>query len=163
MTAPLTDYTTFDDIRAALGVSSDDLEDDTLGLTLYADWLHTELEDVALTLPGTYATVVAVGSPSDAQLRFLQASRMFATFAVAKQLSSALPLFAAKQVSDSTVTVQRFANPYKETIALVNTQYDRAKARLKTALAAVGTDSSAAASRVYVSAASPAIDRVTGV
>ena len=42
MSRPITEYTTYDDVRAALGVSVDDLEDSTLALDLYADMLDVE-------------------------------------------------------------------------------------------------------------------------
>jgi hypothetical protein len=158
----LTDYTTYDDIRAALGVSTDELVDTTLALTLYADYLTGELEDINVTLPATFVSIKAIPSPTDVQTRFLQAARLFATFAVAKQLTAALPLFAAKQVGDGKATVARFDNPYKDTIMSVNEQYGKMRNRLVTALAAVGTASADKVVSVYLGVASPSVDPVTG-
>lgn len=158
----LTEYTTYDDIRAALGVSSDDLGDETLGLNLYENLLQGELEDVALTLPATYASTLAVASPTDVQTRFLQAASVFATFAVAKQLTTSLPMFAARQVTDSKAGVTRFDNPYVETIKAVSREYEKARARLAAALGAVGTTTTTATARVFMSVVSPTSDPVLG-
>ena len=158
----LTDYTSYADIRAALGVSDEDLEDTTLALPLYSDYLTQELEDIALTLPDTYATVKAGSTPSAAELRFLTACQLFATFAVAKQLTAALPLFAAKQVTDGKAAVQRFDNPYRDTVKNVAEQYDKQRTRLVAALAAIGTSGKSSVMQKYFSVVSPASDPVTG-
>jgi len=163
MTAPLTDYTTYNDIRAAIGVSLDDIDDATLGLGLYADYLETELEDINIDLPTTFATTKADPTPTAAESRFLQACRLFATYAIAKQLTSSLPIFAAKQMTDGKAAMTRFDNPYKEAIASVNQQYDKMRNRLTQALAAVGTSTETATSLVFVSVVSPSVDPVTGL
>ena len=156
----LTDYTTYADIRAALGVTEDDLEDSTLALTLYSDYLVQELEDVALTLPAKFAEVKAKGSPTEAETRFLSATRLFSTFAVAKQLTAALPLFAAKQLGDGKATVQRFESPYRDTIKTVNDQYGRTRNRLIAALEAITTTSGTTVARQYFAVVSPSTDPV---
>ena len=158
----LTTYTTYNDVRAALGVSPDDLDDATLALSLYDDNLTQELEDVALTLPETFATTKAIAAPTALETRFLTACRLFSTFAVAKMLTAALPLFAAKEVTDGKAAVGRFDSPYKDVIKSVNEQYATQRARLVTALSAVGTTSETATARVYMAVASPSSDPVTG-
>ena len=158
----LTDYTGYNDIRAALGVSDEDLEDATLALSLYSDQLTQELEDIAITLPDTYATVKALPTPTTVQQRFLKACQLFATYAVAKQLTAALPLFAAKQVTDGKAAVQRFDTPYRDTIKNVLEQYDKQRTRLIASLDSIGSSTKAAVTPVYFAAVSPAYDPVTG-
>ena len=155
-------YTTYADIRAALGVSDEDLEDSTLGLNLYANYLTQEMEDVSLTLESTFTTAAAVVTPSAEQTRFLTATRLFATFAVAKQLTAALPLFSAKQISDGKATMQRFDNPYRDTIKNVLEQYDRTRNRLISALSALGTSTTASVTKSYFSVVSPDTDPIVG-
>lgn len=157
----LVDYTTRDDVRAVLGVSSEDLEDTTLDLATYWNLLLADLESIDETLPATYDTTKAIVTPSAAEARFLRAAQVFATFSVAKQLTASLPLFALKQASDSKATGERFAEPYKETIAAVASQYDAARAALISALGAIGTTATTTA-RVWMSVVSPASDPVTG-
>lgn len=158
----LTDYTTYNDIRAALGVSDEDLEDETLALSLYSGALTQELEDISVTLPDTYAAKKAVTSPTALEVRFLTACSLFATYSVAKMLTAALPLFAAKQVGDGKAVVQRFDNPYRETIKSVNNQYDQMRNRLVVALGAVGSGSAPTVSKAYFGVISPDVDPVTG-
>lgn len=159
----LTTYTTYADIRAVLGVSDEDLDDATLSLQLYDDYLTQELEDVSLDLPGIYATKKALSTPTATELRFLTACNLFSTFAVAKQLTAALPLFATKTVTDGKAATGRFDNPYRDTIKNVTEQFERMRNRLVAALAAVGTTSTAVTARVYLSVASPSSDPITGV
>lgn len=158
----LTTYTDYASIKASLGVSDEDLEDSTLALALYSDNLTQELEDVALTLPETFATIKAKDAPTALETRFLTACRLFSTFAVAKMLTAALPLFAAKEVTDGKAAVGRFDSPYKDVIKSVNEQYATQRARLVNALTAVGTTSVASTARVYMAVASPSSDPVTG-
>ena len=155
-------YTDYDSVRATLGVSDEDITDATLGLNLYANYLTQEMEDVSLTLESTFTTTAAVVTPSAEQTRFLTATRLFATFAVAKQLTAALPLFSAKQISDGKASVQRFDNPYKDTIKNVLEQYDRTRNRLISALAALGTSATASVTKSYFSVVSPDTDPIVG-
>ena len=158
----LTTYTDYDSIRAALGVSTDDLEDATLALAIYDDALTQEHEDVAITLRDTFTTLSANPSPTAQETRFLTACRLFSTYAVAKMLTSALPLFAAKTTTDGKAAVGRFDSPFAGVIKAINEQYATQRTRLVNALAAVGTSSETATARVYMSVASPSSDPVTG-
>lgn len=57
----ITDYTTYDDVRAVLGVSTDELEDTTLALETYASALLLDLEDVDVALPAAYSALLGTG------------------------------------------------------------------------------------------------------
>ena len=72
MSFQITEFTSYADVRAALGVSEDDLEDETLELDLYADMLEVEFEDVSATFLTTYAAAQATDTPTEAQARFLK-------------------------------------------------------------------------------------------
>lgn len=157
-------YTTYDDIRAALGVSSDEIEDATLSLSLYELNLTSEFEDIDLTLEETYATVAALSSRTAVQDRFLQATRLFSTYAVAYQAATSLPLFSPKDISDGKATVSRYADsPYKEVIKRLEQLYGRYKARLEAAFSdATAGDAPSIVSRPYFNVAVPDSDPVTG-
>ena len=158
----LTTYTDYASVRAVLGVSDDDLDDATLALSLYSDDLTQSLEDVAIDIEATYATTKAKITPTAQETRFLTACRLFATYAVAKTLTAALPLFAAKDVTDGKAAVGRFDNPYKDVIRSINEQYGMSRNRLIATLTAMGTTSTASVARVYMAVASPSSDPVTG-
>ena len=162
MNFQITEFTSYADVRAALGVSEDDLEDTTLGLNLYADMLEVEFEDVSATFMATYETAKGASSPTEAQARFLKATRLFATYAIAKHLTASLPLFAAKDVTDSKATVTRFDSPYRDTVKSVLDQYGRMRNRLATALAALAAPTTLSVAKTYFSVVSPATDPITG-
>ena len=133
----LLSYTTYDDIRAALGVSSDEIQDATLSLSLYELNLTSEFEDIGLSLETDYATVAALSSKTAIQDRFLQATRLFSTYAVAYQATTSLPLFSPKDVTDGKAAFSRYADsPYKEVIKRVEQNYGKYKSRLEAAYAA---------------------------
>lgn len=157
-------YTTYDDIRAALGVSSDEIEDATLSLALYELNLTSEFEDIDLSLESTYATVSALTSRTDVQERFLQATRLFSTYAVAYQATTSLPLFSPKDITDGKAAFSRYADsPYKEVIKRVEQMHGKYKSRLEQALAANNAVSAPSiAYRPYLSVGVPTSDPVTG-
>ena len=158
----VTDYTSYADVRAALGVSSEDVEDATLALDLDANLLESDLEDVNSSVPSTYDTTKVLPTPTADETRFLKACQVFATFSVARQLTASLPLFAAKQTTDSKAGVQRFDNPYKDTIKALEAQYEKAKARLAATYATVTTTTTTTTTRTWFSVVPPASDPVTG-
>lgn len=131
-------FTSFNDIRAALGVEDDEIRDDTLSLDLYSNHLDAELEDVSVNLSTDYATVAAISAEARTatEARLYRCTRQFATFAVAKLALTGLALAAPKEVSDEKTTVTRFAlDPYKETGKRVESAYSAALERLRQAYA----------------------------
>jgi hypothetical protein len=158
----LTSYTTYDDIRAVLGVSDDDLDDATLALEVYESFLVMDLEDIRVDLPELYTTTTEIASPSAGQIRFIQSTRLFATYSVAKQLASSLPLFAAKEVTDSKAGVTRFDSPYKDVILALARDYERLRTRLIQALNVLGSETQSRQRRSLMSVVSPVTDPITG-
>ncbi len=158
----LTDYTTYNDIRAALGVSTTDLPDAALSLNLYKLNLTQEFEAIDLTLESTYASVKADLTPTAAESRFLAACDLFATYAVAKQLTASLPMFSLKQLTDGKAQGTRFDNPYKDAIEDILDQYDTAKARLIESFSAISLVAVATTVKSYFAIVPPATDPVVG-
>lgn len=161
----LTQYTTYDSIRAVLGVTTDELEDGTLALELYWNQLAVELDDLSLNLQSDYTTVLALAEETrtDAQRRFYQATQLFAAYAVANMLGSGLPMFGPKDISDGKATVSRFADsPYKATLDRVQKDYNRMKGRLLAAHAGLNSSSITTVSRTYMAVSVPTTDPVTG-
>lgn len=161
----LTDYTTYDDVRSALGVSDEELADATLALESVYSHLLFDLEDVGLTLPDDYTAVAAIAEASRTteQQRFYRATRLFSTLATARALAASLPLFGPKDISDGKATVSRFADaPYKATIAMVDKQFEQAKSRLEAAWAATTSSTATVVSRPYIGSSKLSVDPVTG-
>jgi hypothetical protein len=163
----ITDYTSCNDIRAVLGVTSDELDDTTISLDVYRFNLDSEFEDIHLSLKSSFATVKAVAelTRSETEERLYRTVNMFATYAVARQLLGALPLFSPKEITDGKAGMSRYASdPYKETMKRVEKQYETARARCSKALEGyLTTFSSNRVSRPYMGVVSPATDVVTNV
>lgn len=162
----LVDFTSYDDIRGALGVSADELEDTTLSLPLYEFDLTAVLEEVSLTLITAFRALPSDPDTwSDVQKRFNASTRLFATYAVAKHLTISLPLFSPKEISDGKAHTTRYAvDPYKKTIEGVLGGFETNRARLVAAYAALTTtQTNSAPARTWLSAVAPASDPVTGV
>ena len=73
-----------------------------------------------------------------------------------------MPLFAAKDVTDSKASVTRFDSPYRDTVKSVLDQYGRLRNRLATALAALAAPTTLSVAKTYFSVVSPATDPITG-
>lgn len=164
--AALTTYTTYAEIRAALGVSDDEIEDDTLALDLYSSALTADLKDVASGIPTQFETIANMteDARTETQQDFFEATRLFATYSVAKQLASGLPLFSPKDMTDGKASFSRFADsPYRETIKRINEQFDRMRNRLANLYAEVQSSSTTPVTFNFFTAVSPATDPVTGL
>lgn len=163
--ATLTEYTSYAEVRAVLGVSPEELEDATLALAVYSAALTADIEDVNLGIPDQFAAVAAVAADSRTpdQVRFYDTVRLFATYAVARQLSSSLPLFGPKDISDGKASFSRFADsPYKATIAEVRNQFDRLRTRLDTAYSKLSAGQASSVALNVLSIAGLPTDPVTG-
>ena len=113
----LTEFTTFDEIRAVLGVSDEELEDATLLLPLYEKALKLDLETVGAGLVAQFRTVsaVAYGSRTADQQTFFDLVRLFSAYAVAMPLLTSLPYFAEFRIQDGWAQKERIADPFDKT------------------------------------------------
>jgi hypothetical protein len=163
----LLDFTTPDEVRAALGVSDDELEDTTLALPVYSTNLEAELRDVNVSLISRFQEVSSMpdAQRSDAQSWFLQVTRLFATYVVARQLCTSLPMFSPKEITDGKASVVRFSSdPYQATITMVEEQYRVNQARTRTAFdAAAAVPVQTVFTARTLMATSRGIDPVTGI
>jgi len=160
----LVDYTSFDDIRAALGVAELELKDTTLSLSLYGNNLASEFDQIDPTLTTVFVALPAAGSQTAEEKSFALYVQLFATYAVAKQLTVSLPLFSPKEIGDGKATMTRYAvDPYKATINGINVQYESFKSKLAAAFDAVSlVTADVVAPRPYMTVVSPSSDPVTG-
>lgn len=163
----LTDFCSLDDIRAALGVSKDELEDATLSLEVYRSNLELELLDVDLTLVERYEPFIEaeVEDLQPVERRFVQAVRLFATYVVARHLTTALPLFSPKDITDGKASVSRYADsPYKGVIADIKAFCEKYRSWTVDALAALNSATATPEPvRSFMRVTAPARDPVTGI
>lgn len=160
------DYTTYDDIRAVLGVSSDELEDSTLSLTVYEYGLSSELRSINRAIPTDHATVAAKSESTwtNEERDFIEVMSLFSTYAVARHLLTSLPLFSPKEISDGKASMVRYSiNPYEETIKRVEGMYQRYRDELETVYSAYKVETAPSRPlRTFMSVASPSSDPITG-
>lgn len=161
----ITDYTNYDEVRAALGVTVDEVGNEVLGLPMYGNHLGMELDELDATLIATYAGISALSLPtrSAAQKRLFSAVGLFATYAVARHLGTSLPMMGPKSISDGRAVVTRFSDsPYKATLARIEAQYERTRSSVLSALAALNSSSVADIRITYMGVAPPSTDPVVG-
>ena len=162
----ITTYTSFDEVRAVLGVSDDELDDTTLGLGVYASALNIAMSEVNDDF-ATYLTGLKATSSRNAREElFVDYSALFCAYSVASHLCSALPMFGLKDVGDSKATASRFAlDPYKATIADVRGRLDVYKNKvieLYNELNPMDATSSPSISFTVMGKSTPTSDPVTG-
>lgn len=161
----LLDYTTYQDVRAALGVNDVELTDETLGLALYSSNLAVELDDIGPTLADRYDEVrlLAEETRTKVQQRLFDVTRVFAAYAVAKQCAGSLPMFGPKSISDSKTEVSRFTNdPYKATIKAINEAWSAYRSRTTSALADLSASSAGRTKLSVLRVSKSSVDPVTG-
>lgn len=162
----LTTYTTYAEVRAVLGVSDDEIVDDTLALPMYEDMLRMEMDLVNVGVHGKFVDVSAIepASLTAGEATFLRYFRLFCAYAVAKSLTSALPMFGPKAISDGKANMTRFSDsPYKVTLAKIDAEFGRMSNLLEAAYNTLASTSTSAFSRPWLTTAGNAVDPVTGV
>lgn len=130
----LDSYTSYESIRAVLGLNSKELPDALLAVEIYDLMLEASFADVATSLIVDYDTADTLGTAES--LAFVRALRIFATHSVALQCAKALPLFSMKAITDGKAGIYRDGNsPYKPTMAEIENSYRRYRRALQEAYA----------------------------
>lgn len=163
MPTALTDFATYDEIRAVLGVSDEELEDGTLALPMYLKLLQLDFGDIAGTLEAQYLAAKALPSPSAAEQKLLDVVSVFSAYAISKHLLTSMPLFAPKRITDGRAEADRITDPFEGVRQGVNSMYPVLRGRVLAALEALGTSVTAAVGRTYFSTAGLAINPITNV
>lgn len=158
----LLNYTSYDEIRAVLGVSDEEIEDVTLALPLYAQKLGFDLEDISVNLETLYDTARSASSPTSAQTKLLNSVQVFSAYAVAKHLLVSASLFAPRRIGDGRAETERVTDPFETLRDDVASAYLSLKERVEAALVGLGEQVGAATSRVYSASAGLPVDNVTG-
>lgn len=124
----LTPYCSNEEVRAVLGVTISELKDDVLTLPVYEMGLRRELIRISPSLPAAFSTVNSLVTRSDVERTLLEASKLFAVYAVAKQAGASVALAAPKGMTDDKSGFDRFADaPYKDVLVRVDTAYAAAR------------------------------------
>lgn len=158
----LTDYTTYADIRAALGVSEEEIEDVTLGLALYDTLLSEDLLAVDPLLVSTFTALPSTGrTPEQARLAAL--TSLYATYAVAHRLTDSVELFGFLKVADGRASTERAKEAFDNLRTNIAAMLSRLRSTLLAALQLVVPSTVVTATTTsWVSSTGIALDPVTG-
>lgn len=157
-------FTSVVEVRAALGVSDEELADEVILLNLYNLELGEELRAITPTLEAAFLELDDKGAArTPAEQLLWRRVRVFSTYAVAKAVGSGLPMFGVKDLTDGKAGFSRFADsPYKVTYALVLEHYNTFKRSVTEAAEALGLPvASGSNTPTLFASAGPAVDRVT--
>ncbi|MDI1362516.1 hypothetical protein [Methylotenera sp.] len=164
----LTSYTTYNDIRAILGVNPKELPDADLALETYLFELETKLQEVGTDLIAKYteaAAAVLTATETSLQKGLYRAVRLYASSSVSLSVAYSLPMRAQKSITDGKAGLDRFTGtPYKDTVDnLLNLaasyRDDLAKQYI---LSAGGTPATITTIPAFMGVSSPSYDPVTG-
>lgn len=128
----LTDYTTFDEIRAILSVTDEELEDAHLALPLFELEFSEKVLELSPDILPLYRTYHDAGNATltEQQLRFYNLLRMFAAYSVAVHLLDSYDLLAVQTVKDARAEFSRFEKPFERVGGAVRATWAKARERL---------------------------------
>lgn len=114
MANTLTAYSSYAEVRAALGVSTTEVTDAVLSQTMWVTYLNSDLESVKSDLVTVFDTLSALASPSLLESKLLSLIKLYATFSVANRLLVSLPYFGVKELTDGRASFTRADNPFED-------------------------------------------------
>lgn len=162
----LTDYTTVDEVRATLGVSSTEITDAILLQTRWTFQASLALEDINADMPDMYTTVAAINANSRTkeQQRYYDLVRIFMCYSICQELVAALPMFSVQTLTDGKASFTRFAAAYAETIAANMGMFNSLRYRVGAAYVALvpGAIVSTSVTQTFTVASNIGVDPVTG-
>lgn len=162
----IADFTSPDDIRAALGVSATELPDTVVSLPLYENGLAMDLRELHGQFAETFAAALAKddANRTDGERHLLLAGSLFAIYAVARHLGVTLPMFGPKQISDGRASMVRFSqDPYQRTLERVEALFLKYRqTALDAVVAVLGAGTDPVPLRPYLAIVTPSSDPVTG-
>lgn len=162
---PLTDYTSFQEVRAALGVEDDELSDDTLSLPMYETKLGISLDQIDSTLQAAFLVIAAkvATTRTTPETLVFDRTRLFATYAVAIACIPSIGLRAMKGESDEKADYSRFSGTNLQDLANgLAADFEGISLGLQKAYAAFNASTVTKVVRVFIAGSSPSSDPVTG-
>ena len=165
----ITDYTTYDDIRAILGASLDEIPDSVISLRSNENALKIALLSITgqlsydteeRTLEDYYEYIKSLSTPTVEQQKLAMLIENYAAYIVADVLAGSISTLLPKVQADGKSNLTRFSDQS----TFISVQI-RIKDSLGAILAAinslfgVSTDISAS----FVKSIAPAVDKVTGI
>lgn len=160
----LTSYTTYAEVRAALGVSEEEISDQTLELQIYETLLIEDLADLNAGVLPAWEALPAEESRTAEQARFAALVHLYSTYAVAYRLTDNVELFGFIKMSDGRASAERPKEAFAKLRANIEAMLTRIGGKLLGALLVLVPDApiSVSADLILVSSVGIANDPVTG-
>jgi hypothetical protein len=160
----LTEFTSYNEIRAALGVSEEEITDCDLESPTRLTLLEEALFDLSPNLLPAWQSLPDVADRSPAQSRFAKLLSLYATYVVASHLLVSVELFGYQKVADGRASTERSNKAFENLRANILGMVSRLGKKLLAALAEVdpGTLLEPAGDLDYIAATGLASDPVSG-
>lgn len=158
----LSDFFLPDEVRAVLGVSVDELADETLDLDMYPRHLEIELAQIGQNLAADFAVAATAAAPTAADDQLVALTKQFALYCVAELVADSSPNFSPRNVTDGKAGFIRHSDSYKDVLARVTSRMQQAAERLKAAYNAYLGTAVAVKLPTFLVVSTPAYDPVAG-
>ena len=108
------EYTSYDQIRAVLGVSDTDIVDETLALPIYSQRLQMALRKIHPSLSTLYKDIenIPEDQRTSLQEQLYNVTQVYAAYYLGFILLSAANMFAFKKLKDGKAEGDRFDDPF---------------------------------------------------
>lgn len=161
----LTDFTTYNEVRATLGVSEPEITDAVLALPMYEVLLTEDLREMNEDLEADYMVADALISPTADQARFVYLVQTYSAHKVGLVLIGSIPMFAPRMIKDSSSEFDRMADPYQNMRQSIADTLTYLRSRVLDAYATLtpAAPAPAAITRVLVAGVGLGVDPITGV
>lgn len=103
----LTTYTSAQEVRAVLGVSSTELPDLVLALPIYETAFLERLDSIDTGVITLLDSLIAAPPTGTNEIRFVRVAKLYIAYSVALQALTALPMFSVKSLTDGKAEFQR--------------------------------------------------------
>ena len=131
-------YISYAEVRTILGVSDEEVPDEELALPIWSMLLDDKLAAVSESVATNFDTIKLIpeADRTSTQKKFLATTNLYAAYAVAQELLTALPMFGFKSLTDGKAEQERF-DRWEDVKAGVNKGANAMRVKLRLALAVV--------------------------
>ncbi len=119
----LLDYTSYDEIRAILALTDEELADGVLALPIFVTELVEDLYAVDPGINDLYLQYSTTFSNPPEIRRFVRLVRAYSAYVVSMQLTESLPLLAVQSENDARAAYKKFDNPFDDITMMVGANY----------------------------------------
>lgn len=135
----LTDYTTPNDVRAALGVSKTEINDAAISTLMHESIILEAMDSVHELVHTRYQEIknLVEANRTKEQVKFFRTAQLFNTYALADHLTRSLPMFSVRSITDGKAEFTRASKALEIALEQLQGMFAVFKYRLGLALNAL--------------------------